>query len=52
LDRKAPQDDAEHGRLREQLVSEFVARAGAGGFTVQELIDSLRDRLPEDKKRR
>ncbi len=52
-DRKVPRDDAEHDRLREQLVSEFVARAGAGGFTVQELIDSLRERLPEqDKKRR
>src|SRR6266853_2154893 len=42
-DRKVQQDDAEHGRQLEQLVSEFVARAGAGGFTVQELIESLRD---------
>src|SRR3954470_4046051 len=47
-DRKAPQDDAEHGRQLEQLVGEFVARAGAGGFTVEELIESLRERLPED----
>ena len=52
-DRKIAPDDAEHGRQLEQLVSEFVARAGAGGFTVQELIESLRERLPEqDKKRR
>jgi GntR family transcriptional regulator len=43
-DRKVPQDDAEHERLLDQLVSEFVARAGAGGFTVEELIESLRDR--------
>src|SRR6476646_11863864 len=43
-DRKVTQDDAEHGRQLEQLVSEFVARAGAGGFTVQELIESLRDK--------
>jgi len=51
--RKVTQDDAEHGRQLEQLVGEFVARAGAGGFTVQELIESLRERLPEqDKKRR
>lgn len=45
-DRKVAQDDAEHGRQREQLVNEFVARAGAGGFTVEELIESLRERLP------
>jgi len=51
-DRKVPQDDAERGRQLEQLVSEFVARAGAGGFTLQELIESLDARLPEDKKRR
>jgi GntR family transcriptional regulator len=52
-DRKVTQDDAEHDRQLAQLVSEFVARAGAGGFTVQELIESLRERLPEhDKKRR
>ena len=51
-DRKVTQDDAERGRQLEQLVSEFVARAGAGGFTLQELIESLDARLPEDKKRR
>jgi GntR family transcriptional regulator len=51
-DRKVAPDDAEHGRQLEQLVGEFVARAGAGGFTVEELISSLRERLPEDKKRR
>ena len=51
-ERKVAPDDVEHGRQREQLVSEFVARAGAGGFTVQELIASLRERLPDDKKRR
>jgi len=52
-DRKVTKDEAEHGRQLEQLVSEFVARAGAGGFTVAELIESLRERLPEhDNKRR
>lgn len=51
-DRKVAHDDAEHGRQLEQLVGEFVARAGAGGFTVQELIESLRERLPEQDKRR
>jgi DNA-binding transcriptional regulator YhcF (GntR family) len=43
-DRKVMPDDAERERLLAQLVSEFVARAGAGGFTVEELIESLRDR--------
>jgi len=51
-DRKVTKDEAEHGRQLEQLVSEFVARAGAGGFTVAELIESLRERLPEHDKKR
>ena len=51
-DRKIPQDEAEHGRQLEQLVSEFVARAGAGGFTVTELLENLRERLPEQEKKR
>ena len=51
-DRKVSHDGAEHDRQLQHLVSEFVARAGAGGFTLQELIDSLRDRLPEQDKRR
>jgi GntR family transcriptional regulator len=50
-DRKVAQDDAEHDRQLEQLVSEFVARAGAGGFTVKELMDRLRERIPEPEKR-
>jgi DNA-binding transcriptional regulator YhcF (GntR family) len=36
-------DEAERERLLEQLVSEFVARAGAGGFTVQQLMDRLKE---------
>src|SRR5258706_15450031 len=51
-DRKVAPDDAEHCRQLDQLVGKFVARAGAGGFTVEELIARLRERLPEDKKRR
>ena len=50
-DRKVTLDDAEHGRQLEQLVSEFVTRAGAGGFTVKELMDRLRERIPESEKR-
>jgi GntR family transcriptional regulator len=40
-DRKVAQDETERGRKLDQLVSEFVARAGAGGFTVRELIERL-----------
>jgi len=50
-DRKVTLDDAEHGRQLEQLVNEFVARAGAGGFTVKELMDRLRERVSESEKR-
>ncbi len=46
-DRKMKQDGAERNRKLDQLANEFVSRAGAGGFTVQELIENLRDRLPE-----
>jgi GntR family transcriptional regulator len=41
--KKVEQDGAEHQRRLGQLVGEFVARAGSGGFTVDELIDQLRD---------
>ncbi len=40
-DRKIVQDETERGRTLDQLVSEFVARAGAGGFTVQDLMSRL-----------
>lgn len=40
-DRKVKQDEPERSRVLDQLVSEFVARVGAGGFTVRESIDRL-----------
>jgi GntR family transcriptional regulator len=36
-------DAASHQRRLSQLVGEFVARAGAAGFTVQELLDQLKE---------
>jgi GntR family transcriptional regulator len=36
-------DEAERRRRLSQLAGEFVARAGAAGFTVQELVDQLKD---------
>jgi GntR family transcriptional regulator len=40
-DRKVKQDEPERTRVLDQLVNEFVARAGAGGFTVRELVERL-----------
>ena len=45
-------DDSEHERQLEQLVSEFVARAGAGGFTLQDVAEVLFDRYPALGRRR
>ena len=47
-------DEVERERQLDQLVREFVARAGAGGFKVAELVERLKDLSPEpeSKKRR
>jgi GntR family transcriptional regulator len=39
-------------RQLEQLISDFAARAGAGGFTIEQLIEALTERLRETHKRR
>jgi GntR family transcriptional regulator len=53
ISHRPPQaDDTERARQLEQLVSEFVARAGAGGFTLQEVAEVLFDRYPSLGKRR
>ncbi len=39
--RKVNQDEGERARQLNQLVSEFVARAGANGFTLRELMERL-----------
>ena len=51
-DRAVREDEVERSRKLEQLVSEFVARAGAGGYTLRELIDSLQERANEPEKRK
>ena len=51
-DRGAKPNDSERERQLEQLVSDFVARAGAGGFTLQEVAEVLFDRYPTLDKRR
>jgi GntR family transcriptional regulator len=45
-------DALEHSRGLEQLVEEFAARAGAGGFNLEELMTALRDRVAEGKQGR
>jgi len=50
--RKIEQSKAERERTLAQLTSEFVSRAGAGGFTLQDLIDSLREFQSEAGKKR
>jgi GntR family transcriptional regulator len=50
--RKVKPDESERERQLEQLVSEFVARAGAGGFTVQEIAETLVDRYSAQGRRK
>ncbi|MEO7144449.1 MAG: GntR family transcriptional regulator [Bryobacteraceae bacterium] len=45
--RKIKQDTAERERKLGQLAGEFVARAGAQGFSVRELIAHLQEQLSE-----
>jgi DNA-binding transcriptional regulator YhcF (GntR family) len=50
---KIPRDVAERQRRLSQLVGEFAARAGAEGFTTEELIERLQDlQIDGGKKRR
>lgn len=48
----ASPDTAERQRRLSQLVGEFVARAGAAGFTVQELLDQLKDLTSGTERKR
>jgi GntR family transcriptional regulator len=41
--RKVKRSDVERQRQIDQLVTDFVARAGAAGFTVGELLEHLQD---------
>jgi GntR family transcriptional regulator len=50
--KKVKQDEAERERQLSQLVGEFLARAGAAGFSLEELLVQLRQATPEPAKRR
>jgi len=46
---KIEQDEVERERRLAQIVSEFVARAGAAGFTVDDLLEQLHERNPHER---
>jgi GntR family transcriptional regulator len=49
--KEVKQNDGERRRRLAQLVSEFVARAGSAGFTVEELKEQLNDQAETKRKR-
>src|SRR5262250_211318 len=49
---KIEQDTGERQRLLEQIAGEFIAGAGASGFTVVDLIEQLQERRNDSTKRR
>jgi GntR family transcriptional regulator len=50
--KKPHRDDVERERQLSQLVGEFLARAGAAGFTLEELMQQLRELMQEQTPRR
>ena len=44
---KVRRDEVTRRRQLDQLVGDFVARAGAAGFTIEDLIEQLQDRQAE-----
>ena len=49
---KVKHDEVERRRQLTQLVSEFVSRAGAAGFTIEELQEQLHERGVDGGKKR
>jgi GntR family transcriptional regulator len=49
---KVKRDDVERERQLTQLVTDFVARAGAAGFTIEDLLEQLRERQNGSEKTR
>ena len=50
--RKVKRDEVERQRQLSQLVGELVSRAGAAGFTIEELLEQLNDRRNNSEKTR
>lgn len=51
-DKKPEKKTAERERQLSQMAGEFAARAGAAGFTLEELIDRMRELLAHPAQRR
>ena len=51
-ERKPQRSTAERERQLNQIVGEFLARAGAAGFTVEELLKELRELAQDQAPRR
>lgn len=49
---KVKRDEVERRRLLSQLAGEFAARAGAAGFTLDELLEELHERQNTESARR
>lgn len=49
---KPTKNNAERERQLTQLATEFAARAGAAGFSLEELLDRVRQFLPQSTQRR
>ncbi|HEY1339928.1 MAG TPA: GntR family transcriptional regulator [Bryobacteraceae bacterium] len=49
---KVKRDEVDRQRQLAQLVSDFVARAGAAGFTIRDLMEQLHDRQNESQPKR
>jgi GntR family transcriptional regulator len=49
---KVKRDEVERQRQLNQLVGEFVARAGSAGFTIDDLLEQLRERQNSSEKTR
>lgn len=49
---KVKRDDVERRRQLSQLVGELVSRAGAAGFTLDELLEEIHDRQVSESSRR
>jgi GntR family transcriptional regulator len=50
--KKVKRDELERQRQLNQIVSDFVARAGAAGFTIEELLEQLHDRQNGSERKR
>ena len=49
---KVKRDDLERQRQLSQLVTDFISRAGAAGFTIEELMEQIHERQDNSEKNR